>query len=158
MAAIIGSKAELYVYDSGPQGASPDRTELEFFDATDANWVRVGRVNSANVSLSDGLADTSSNDSTVRTQILALTEVSIDVTARWDQNDSGQKILKDAKFGRNVVRVYFRPQVLEGEREITMDAVIGDMSLDTSTEEAQSLNFTLNTSGNIKFSKQPAVL
>lgn len=138
MAIIIGRKAKV--------ATSTD----------DSTYNDLGKVISGTLSITDDIADSTTNDSNgYKEGEYADQQASLDLTMKYDGSNTAQQQLIDEKC-TNRSKLYFRirPEETSGEEQWKFLATLDDISVDFSTGEVEELSITASSSGTITNSTQ----
>ena len=137
MAMIVGRNAKVAISSNG------------------SSWSDIGRVTSASLSLSDDLADATSNDSGgYKESLYADTQGTLDFSFKYEDGDTGQDALYLAKNTKATYYFRFRPQESSGENQWVFQGNIEDLSFDTETSTVGEASCTVQSTGTITKSDQ----
>jgi predicted secreted protein len=116
----------------------------------DVTYNKVGKVMSADFSITTNLADCTNNDSNgyVEEQV-ADQQMTVDVTAKYVASDTAQGQLIAAKMAKSTIYVQAFPQESTGENKWAFLANITDLSISTATGDVEELSVTLQSTGTI---------
>jgi len=119
--------------------------------AAGSSYTELGEIMSASLSVSDDVADATTNDSGgFKEGMYADSQASLDVTMKYSKADAGQALLYTAKFAKTLY--YFRVRPLASaavEYEFIFQGLITDLTLDASTGDVEELSASIQSSGTI---------
>ena len=138
MATIIGRNAKVALSD------------------TDSSYTEIAKISGATLSITDDVADETNNDSAgYKEGKLSDQQLTLDVDFFYNSADAGQLELINAKNAKTVKFFRFRPEASSGEQEWRFQALITDLTLETSTSDVQASSFSVESTGTPVTGTQP---
>jgi len=132
MATIIGRNAKLATSTDG----------VTYYD--------IGKATSIGQSWATDMADETNNDSAgYKEEQYADSQLTFDVSGKYDSSDTGQSALMDCAFNKTKVYFRFRPTTGVGEQEWLFQGHCADFSLDSETGSVEDFSATVNSSGTV---------
>ncbi len=116
----------------------------------------VGKIISASISVSNEVADNTTNDDNgATTTAYSNYQYTIDLTCKYDYSDAGQlNMISEATSGRAGLYFRFQPQASVGEYEGIGLFRITSLTIDTSTAETEELSVTAESTGAVTWTAQ----
>lgn len=120
-----------------------------------STWTAVGGIVDGSFNGSqEELDSTAHDDGQYRTYVPGRKDFTIDVPLRWNQDDSGQAVLKAAFFAATVLTVRFRMEVGSGRDNWQASAFVTSFAPSGPNDDIASLDCSLRISSSVSPSAQ----
>jgi len=120
-------------------------------------YTDIGEVKTIGLDTSHDLADATTNDSAGwKEEKAADSQVSLEVSGKYDSANAGQVILMAAAFAKTQVYLRFRPQVSSGvEKQVVFLSNISNYKVNTATGDVEEFSCSVRSTGAVTYATQP---